>query len=109
MQGLAKLSGFSPSNESMPNTKSAERRARLSAVRKLRNHSTKARLHTLEKNYRALLAAGKRDEAGQAMRLAIAALDKAAKRGAIPRGRADRKKSRLSLRHASSLKGPQPA
>lgn len=92
----------------MPNTKSAERRARLSAVRRLRNRSIKARLHTLEKNYRALLTAGKRDEASQAMRLAISALDRAAKRGAIPRGRADRKKSRLSLQLASALKQQQP-
>ncbi|MBL9138887.1 MAG: 30S ribosomal protein S20 [Verrucomicrobiales bacterium] len=81
----------------MPNTKSAERRARVSARRQSRNRSVKSRLGTLERKYRALVTAGKKDEAAQALRAATSALDKAAKRGVIPKGRADRKKSRLSL------------
>jgi ribosomal protein S20 len=32
------------------------------------------------------------------LRQAVSAIDKAAKRGVIPKGRADRKKSRLALR-----------
>ncbi len=89
----------------MPNTKSAERRARVSERRHLRNKSVKTRLRTLEKGYRQLVAAGKKDEAGVALRSAVSAIDKAAKRGVIPKGRADRKKSRLSL----SLKAVAPA
>lgn len=81
----------------MPNTKSAERRGRVSAKRHARNTATKSRLHTLEKSYRALLTAGKADEATGALKAAVSALDKAAKRGTIPKGRADRKKSRLSI------------
>lgn len=80
----------------MPNTKSAERRARTSARRQARNRSVKSRLHTLERKYRSLVTAGKNDEAGQALRAASSALDKAAKRGVIPKRRADRKKSRLA-------------
>lgn len=82
----------------MPNTKSAERRARVSVRRQARNKSVKTRLRTLEKNYRGLVAAGKKDDAGQALRQAVSAIDKAAKRGVIPKGRADRKKSRLAIR-----------
>ncbi len=80
----------------MPNTKSAERRARVSTARHGRNQAVKARLHTLEKKYRTLVAAGKSEEAGKTFREAISALDKAAKRRVIPKGRADRKKSRLA-------------
>lgn len=85
----------------MPNTKSAERYARLSATRHARNKSVKSRLHTLEKKYRTLVSAGPTDEAKLALREAVSALDKAAKRGVIPAARASRKKSRLALRLAA--------
>lgn len=88
----------------MPNTKSAERRARISSRRQARNHSVKARLNSLEKTYRSLMAAGKKDDAARALSAAVSALDKAAKRGVIPRGRADRKKSRLSLHRTTAAK-----
>lgn len=81
----------------MPNTKSAERRARVSVRRQARNKAVKTQLRTVEKKYRAALTGGKKDEAGQALRDAVSALDKAAKRGVIPKRRADRKKSRLAL------------
>ncbi len=70
---------------------------RVSARRQARNRSVKSRLRTLEKNYRALAAAGKPEEAAAALKAATSALDRAARRGTIPRGRADRKKSRLAL------------
>ena len=82
----------------MPNTKSAERRARVSARRNARNKSVKSRLRTLERGYRTLAAAGKKDDASKALTVTVSALDKAAKRGVIPKRRADRKKSRLALR-----------
>jgi small subunit ribosomal protein S20 len=82
----------------MPNTKSAERRARNSARKQLQNHSMKARLHTLETGYAALLSAGKKEDALKALPLLTSALDKAAKTGVIHRARASRTKSRLRLR-----------
>lgn len=85
----------------MPNTKSAERRMRSSARKQLRNRSVKSRLKTFEKRYTAALKIGKKDEAGVALRLAISAFDKAVKGGVIPRGTANRKKSRLTLRLAT--------
>ena len=80
----------------MPNTKSAERRARVSTRRQARNQSVKSRLRTLERRSRTLTASGKTDDASQALRATASALDKAAKRGVIPKRRADRKKSRLA-------------
>jgi small subunit ribosomal protein S20 len=84
----------------MPNTKSAERRARNSARKNLHNRSIKSSLHTLQKQYLALLSAGKKDEAATQLRALSSALDKAAKAGVLHRATADRKKSRLALRLA---------
>ncbi len=84
----------------MPNTKSAERRMRNSARKQLHNRSAKSRLHTLERGYLDLLAAGKKDEAAKALRSISSAFDKAAKSGVIHRVTANRKKSRLALRLA---------
>ena len=86
----------------MPNTKSAERRMRNSARKQLHNRSTKSRLHTLERSYLELLAAGKKDEAAKAFQTISSAFDKAAKSGAVHRATADRKKSRLALRLAKA-------
>ncbi len=82
----------------MPNTTSAERRMRNSARKRLHNRSIKSRLHSLEKNYLALVSAGKKDEAAQALRSVSSAFDKAAKTGVVHKSMASRKKSRLSSR-----------
>jgi small subunit ribosomal protein S20 len=82
----------------MPNTKSAGRRMRNSARKELQNHSTKSRLHNLEKSFADLVGAGKKDEAAAALRLLSSAFDKAVKTGVVNRPMANRKKSRLSLR-----------
>jgi small subunit ribosomal protein S20 len=87
----------------MPNTKSAERRARSSVRKHIRNRSVKSRLGTLEKAYLDLVGTGKKDEAAAALRGVSSALDKAAKTSVLPRARASRKKSRLAAR-LNSLK-----
>lgn len=84
----------------MPNTKSAERRMRNSARKRLHNRSIKSRLHSLERGYATLLAAGQKDEAAKALVKLSSAFDKAAKSGAVHRATANRKKSRLALRLA---------
>ena len=83
----------------MPNTKSAERRARSSARKHDHNRSIAKRLKTLESNYRAILGAGRKEEAVKALRQVHSAYDKAAKSGVVHKATASRKKSRL----ASSL------
>lgn len=84
----------------MPNTKSAERRMRNSARKRLHNRSIKSRLHTLERAYLKLLGAGKKDDAAKALQNISSAFDKAAKTGVVHRATANRKKSRLALRFA---------
>ena len=71
---------------------------RNSARKQVQNRSTATRLHSLEKKFLTAAEAGKKDEAVKALQTAISALDKAAKTGTVPKSRADRKKSRLTLR-----------
>ena len=85
----------------MPNTKSAERRMRSNARKRLQNRSIKSRLHSLEKNYLALVSAGKKDDAAKALRDVSSAFDKAAKSGTVHKATANRKKSRLTVRLAA--------
>jgi small subunit ribosomal protein S20 len=82
----------------MPNTLSAERRARSSARRHARNRAAKSKVKTLEKRYLSLVEEGKQEEATQALSLVTSALDKAAKKGVLHRATVDRKKSRLALK-----------
>jgi small subunit ribosomal protein S20 len=81
----------------MPNTKSAERRMRNSARKQANNRRMKTRLHSLEKQYLALISAAKKAEAATALRAVTSAFDKAAKTGVLHKATADRKKSRLSV------------
>lgn len=82
----------------MPNTKSAERRMRSSARKRLHNRSIKSQLHSLERGYLQLLGAGKKDDAAKAFQKISSAFDKAAKSGVVHRATAARKKSRLAVR-----------
>jgi small subunit ribosomal protein S20 len=81
----------------MPNTKSAERRMRSSKRKQLHNSSVKSRLRRLEKEFRAAVVAGKKDEAVKLLPGVHSAYDKAVKAGTVTRPTANRKKSRLAL------------
>ena len=74
---------------------------RNSARKESRNRSVKSRLKSMEKRYTVALKTGKKDEAQTALREALSTFDKAVKSGIIPRGTANRKKSRLTLRLAA--------
>jgi len=80
----------------MPNTKSAERRARSNERKHQHNRSVKSHLRRLEKDYRALLADGKKAEAGKLLPGVHSAFDKAVKYGVLARATVNRKKSRLA-------------
>jgi small subunit ribosomal protein S20 len=84
----------------MPNTKSAERRMRNSQRKNLQNSRVKSKLRRLEKEFRAAVTAGKKDEAAKLLSGVHSAFDKAVKVGVLKRPTANRKKSRL----ATSLK-----
>ena len=60
------------------------------------NRSVKSSLRGVEKNYRALIAAGKKDEAKKILPTVHSALDKAVKSGVLTRPTVNRKKSRLA-------------
>jgi small subunit ribosomal protein S20 len=81
----------------MPNTKSAERRMRGNERKHLHNRSVKSNLRGLEKDYRAAIVAGKKDEAARLLPGVHSAFDKAVKSGAMPRPTANRRKSRLAV------------
>jgi small subunit ribosomal protein S20 len=82
----------------MPNTKSAERRMRSTARRQQQNQSTKNRVKTLEKKYRAAVTQGDKAEASSALRDLTSALDKSTKTGVLHPNTVRRKKSRLSAK-----------
>jgi len=75
----------------MANTRSAAKRARQTLKRSVRNRSVVTRLRTMQRQ----VHSSERPSAEQ-IRAAIAAVDKAAKRGIIHRNAADRRKARLN-------------
>lgn len=83
----------------MPNIKAAEKWARQSEKRTLRNRDTKSRLKTV---YRKAVAAG--DAA--AIPAVESEFDRAAKRGIIHKNKAARKKSRLAKAIAHAATAP---
>ena len=78
----------------MPNIKSAEKRMRSDAQKKLKNQAILSELHTLYKKLVELTQAKAQSAKEEAKNL-ISKLDKAVSQGIIPHGRADRKKSRI--------------
>lgn len=80
----------------MANTKSAQKRVRSNARKTAQNVAIKSEVRTLVKNVRVLTTEGKKEEAAKALHKAASALDKAAKRGTIHKGTANRRKSTLA-------------
>ncbi len=60
------------------------------------NRSVKSNLRGLEKDYRAAIVAGKKDEAAKLLPGVHSSLDKAVKVGVLTRSTVNRKKSRLA-------------
>ena len=78
----------------MPNIKSAIKRMRSDAKKHANNQSMLSELHTLSKKLDQLSTepAKAKEAAGEL----VSCYDKAVSRGIIPRGRADRRKSRIA-------------
>ena len=79
----------------MANTKSAIKRLRSAERRYLRNRVYRGGARTAVKKARLLIEAGRLEEAREAVRVAVSALDKAAEKGIIHKNNAARRKSRL--------------
>jgi small subunit ribosomal protein S20 len=78
----------------VPHHKSAKKRVRTNEVRRLRNVEAKSRLRGAIKRVR---SAASREEAQTALKEAVSTLDRAAKKGIVKSGTADRQKSRLTV------------
>ncbi len=76
--------------------KSAEKRERQEAKRRLRNRMAKSTMRTAIKKFDAAVAAGDKDAAAKAMAESSKLLDTVAGKGIIHRNTAARKKSRLA-------------
>lgn len=80
----------------MANTKSAAKRARISAKRRAVNKKLVSNARTAQKKIISLVAAGKKDEAAKLLSEAQSAADLAAKRGIYHKNKAARVKARLA-------------
>ena len=86
----------------MANTKSAMKRIRQNETRRLRNKDTRSNVRTLCKAFETTVETGDIAASEEAFKTAASALDRAAKKGVLPRARASRKKSRLALHLAKA-------
>lgn len=80
----------------MANNKSAIKRWHQSLKRRDRNRSTRSEMRSQVRAVREAAAAGNEDAMKTALTAAFSSLDRAAKKGAIHTGKADRAKSRLA-------------
>ena len=81
----------------MAHNKSALKRIKTDAKKRLRNRARKSTIATYEKKFLGLLEAGNVTDAQKALQVCISAFDVAAKKGVLHKAKADRKKSRLTL------------
>ena len=80
----------------MANTKSAEKRMRQNAERRMRNRSHRTRMRSAVTKLRAALAEGDKDKAQELLVPTIQVIDKTAQKGVIHDNAAARYKSRLT-------------
>ncbi len=80
----------------MPNIKSAYKRDAISKARRQRNLANKSRLHTARRAFLAVVEAGDEAKSAEALRVYSSEIDKAAKKGAIAKNAAARRKSRAA-------------
>ena len=87
----------------MANIKSQIKRNRQNEKRRIRNRHFAGGARTYVKKARLAISDGGVEEARAAVQQAISALDKAARKGAIPKNSAARRKSRL-MRHLNAAR-----
>ena len=85
----------------MANTPQAKKRIRRNANRETINHSRISRIRTFIKSIESAIAAGKKKDAAEALKLAQPEIARGVARGVIHKNTASRKFSRLSKRVAS--------
>ena len=93
--------------DKLANTKSAEKRIRVTAKKTLRNRSIKSAMKTRIRKFEKALAQGVTEETIRFFREATSAIDKAASKGVIHRNQAARRKSRLAAKLSALSKAQQ--
>jgi len=81
----------------MANHKSAIKRNKQNAKRRMRNKSVRSRLRTQINTFNAAIEAGEIETTEKAFRVAESELHRAVSKGVVPRSRASRKTSRLAV------------
>ena len=77
----------------MPNIKSAKKRVKVTEAKALRNQIFKSQMKTLIKKYDAAVAAGDRELATAAYKVAVKKIDQAVSHGVLHKNNAAHKKS----------------
>ena len=80
----------------MPNIKSAIKRVSVIETKTLQNNMVKSEYKTAVKKFEAAVAAGDKEKAGEALKLATKKIDSACSKGIIKKNTASRKKSNLA-------------
>jgi len=80
----------------MPKTKSAKKSLRKSRKRRIENLKIKEKIKKIKKEIKKLVQENRAEEAKKLLPLFYKALDKAAKRGTIKEGKANREKSKIA-------------
>ena len=80
----------------MPNIKSAIKRVSVIETKTLQNNMIKSEYKTAVKKFEAALAAGDKEKAQEALKLATKKIDSACSKGIIKKNTASRKKSNLA-------------
>ena len=80
----------------MPNIKSAIKRVSVIETKTLQNNMIKSEYKTAVKKFEAALAAGDKEKAQEALKLATKKIDSACSKGIIKQNTASRKKSNLA-------------
>ena len=80
----------------MANSPQARKRARQNDKRREHNNALRSKMRTSVKNVRKAIAAGEKDQAQEAFKVAVPMLDKMTGKGVIARNTAARYKSRMN-------------
>ena len=95
---IAGLYGITKRGNPLANSPQARKRARQNTIRRELNMSQRSAMRTTVKNCQKSLAAGDSEAAASAYQTAVAAVDRAARKGLTHQNKADRLKSRLNTR-----------
>ena len=82
----------------MPNIKSAKKRVKVIKVKTLQNQMFRSQMRTMIKKYDAALAAGDKEQATAAYKVAVKKIDQAVGRGILHKNAAARKKSQFTVK-----------